>query len=338
MKDNRCVFGKSADEVYCDIYQKLEKYGQTTGGRNGQTKELTHVCMSIADPTQRWVERRRPIINPAFAIAELVMLMNGSDEAALINAWNPALPRYQGRYERYPGAYGNRLKYSFGFDQLNRAYGALKDNPQSRQVVLEIWKPDIDLPQNMGKPNNDDIPCNICSLLKIRNGKLLWTQIMRSNDITFGLPYDFLQFTFLQEIMAGWLNIDVGEYMHISDSLHMYDNNKCCIDFEKDVHINSEQLRLEKSESEYVFGELLFHMRKLSQMKSTSSYIKNIVRRKYLPESYQNMLILLCEYIAYRSSMENEVIDCCEENITNLLYRDMMHDWIKAREMGRVNR
>ena len=204
---NECAFGKTANEVYCDIFQKLEMFGQTVSGRNGQTKELTHVCMTIADSTQRWIQCRKPVLSPAFAIAELVMLMNGNDDAKLLNIWNPALPKYQGKYSRYPGAYGRRLRYSFGFDQINRAYNALKNNPESRQVVMEIWKPDIDLPQIEGRPNNDDIPCNICSLLKIRDEKLLWTQIMRSNDIAFGLPYDFLQFTFLQEIIAGWLSV-----------------------------------------------------------------------------------------------------------------------------------
>ena len=311
-----CAFGKTANEVDCDIFQKLEMFGQTVSGRNGQTKELTHVCMTIADPTQRWIQCRKPVLSPAFAIAELVMLMNGNDEAKLLNVWNPALPKYQGKYSRYPGAYGRRLRYSFGFDQINRAYNALKNNPESRQVVMEIWKPDIDLPQIEGRPNNDDIPCNICSLLKIRDEKLLWTQIMRSNDIAFGLPYDFLQFTFLQEIIAGWLRVKVGEYMHISDSLHMYKDNKCRNDFEKPIHLNTEQLRLEKKESEDVFKELLIRMRELAQTKCAGNYIKNVIKNKYLPEAYQNMLILLCEYIAYRYQM-NEVINYCEQNISN---------------------
>lgn len=330
---NESAFGKTADEVYGEIYRKLKKFGQIAHGRNGQIKELTHVCMSIADPTQRWIERRKPVISPAFAIAELLMIMNGSDEAGLLNTWNPALPKYQGKYDRYPGAYGRRLRYSFGFDQINRAYEALKNNPESRQVVMEIWKPDLDLPQSKGRPNNDDIPCNVCSLLKIRDGKLLWTQIMRSNDIVFGLPYNFLQFTFLQEIIAGWLNVGIGEYMHISDSLHMYDNSKCCIDFEKKVHLNTEKLKLEKKESEKVFEELLIRMRELSQNECTNSYIKSIVRNKYLPDAYQNMLILLCEYIACSHNMDDEVIYCCEKNLSNPLYQDLMKEWMKKRKI-----
>ena len=44
---NESAFCRTADEVYCDIYQKLETFGKNVFGRNGQTKELTHVCMSI---------------------------------------------------------------------------------------------------------------------------------------------------------------------------------------------------------------------------------------------------------------------------------------------------
>lgn len=333
MEMNEVIFGKNADEVYCKAFKNLEKYGCDVDGRNGKTKELTHVCLKISDATQRWVERRKPVISPAFAIAELVMIMNGNNEASLINAWNPALSKYQGKYEYYPGSYGNRLRNSFGFDQINKAYETLKYNSESRQVVLEIWKPDLDLPQHFGKPNNDDIPCNICSLLKIRQGKLLWTQIMRSNDIVFGLPYNFLQFTFLQEIIAGWLNIGVGEYMHISDSLHMYADNVCHIDGENNMHLNNkEQLKLEKKISDSVFKELLARMKELSTSKCTSEHIKKIINGKYLPEAYQNMLGLLCEYMAFSRHMGKEMIQYCEHNITNILYRDLMKKWIRERE------
>lgn len=329
---NKYVLGRTADEVYCNIYRKLEKFGEVFDGRNGRTKELTHVCMSISDPTQRWVVRRKPIISPAFAVAELAMLMNGSDESVLLNTWNPKLPKYQGEYNRYPGAYGRRLRYSFGFDQINRAYNALNNNPQSRQVVLEIWKPDIDLPQKKGFPNNDDIPCNICSMLKIRNNELLWTQIMRSNDIVFGLPYNFLQFTYLQEIIAGWLNVEVGEYMHISDSLHMYANNQCCINLDKKVPLNNEKIRLDKKESKKVFKELLIRMKEILKAKYSLQYIKYIVENKNLPEAYQNMLILLCEYIAFRYQKDKDLIVCCEENFSNTLYRDMMKEWMREKQ------
>ena len=48
---------------------------------------------------------------------------------------------------------------------------------------------------------------------------------MRSNDIFRGLPYNFVQFTSMQEILAGWLKINVGSYNHVSDSLHIYERD-----------------------------------------------------------------------------------------------------------------
>lgn len=111
----------------------------------------------------------------------------------------------------------------------------------------------------------------------------------------------------------------------------MYVNNECSIDIEKTAHVNTEKIGLEKIESEKVFLELLVRMRELSQKECTSNYIKSIVKNKYLPEAYQNMLILLCEYIAYRHHMDEDVICCCEQNISNKLYQYMMKEWMCRR-------
>jgi len=59
----------------------------------------------------------------------------------------------------------------------------------------------------------------------IRRGKLEWLQVMRSNDAVWGLPYNFIQFTSLQEILAGWLGVPIGSYNHVSDSLHVYERH-----------------------------------------------------------------------------------------------------------------
>lgn len=111
-------------------------------------------------------------------------------------------------------------------DQLERVCEALAKNTQTRQGVLQIWDPDADMPDVNGSPTSGDIPCNICSMLKIRNGRLFWTQVMRSNDLFRGTPYNFVQFTMLQEVLAGWLGVDLGGYTHLSDSLHIYETDE----------------------------------------------------------------------------------------------------------------
>lgn len=214
---------RTADEAWIDAARAvLAEQDCLQSGRGGATSEVLHASLRITDPRQRWVTSRRPAINPAFAIAEAFWILGGRDDAHFVNFWNPALPRYAGSGESYHGAYGKRLRDGFGFDQIDRAIDALSRSPDSRQVVLQIWDPRIDAPSADGSPATQDIPCNICSILKLRNNRLEWLQIMRSNDIFRGTPYNIVQFTIIQEYIAGCINAELGDFILFSDSLHAY--------------------------------------------------------------------------------------------------------------------
>lgn len=193
--------------------------------RAGNVRELLHAAFEIAEPRQRWVHSRQPPLNPAFALAEVVWIVNGRNDAGFLNFWNPSLPRFAGRDSTYHGAYGFRLRRHFGVDQLERAALALAANPDSRQVTLQIWDAKEDLPDAAGTPVTQDVPCNVFAALKVRGGKLDWLQVIRSNDIFLGTPHNFVQFTSLQEVLAGWIGVEVGQYVQISDSLHLYERD-----------------------------------------------------------------------------------------------------------------
>ena len=216
--------GQTADEVWRQAAESI-RAGEgviAQPSRAGVTYELLHTCLAIRDPLQRWILSREPALNPAFAIAEIVWILAGRNDSSFVNHWNPKLPQYAGRGPTYYGAYGHRLRRHFLTDQLDRAYDTLRHNPNSRQVVLQIWDPQKDLPCEDGKPCAEDIPCNIVSFLKMRRGRLEWMQILRSNDLLLGLPHNVIQFTTLQEVMAGWLGAELGSYCQLSDSLHVY--------------------------------------------------------------------------------------------------------------------
>ena len=216
--------GKSADEVWLLAERKIETRDGTLEqpSCDGDTLELLHACLVLENPLERWVVNRSPALNPAFALAEVVWILNGRNDSSFLNFWNPKLPRFQGSGEAYYGAYGFRLRRQFGVDQIRGACEALRHVPHSRQVVLQIWDARSDLPVERGAPRNQDVPCNICALLKVRDNRLDWVQVMRSNDLILGLPHNFVQFTHLQEMFAGWLGCEVGTYTHFSDSLHVY--------------------------------------------------------------------------------------------------------------------
>ena len=217
------IQGRTADEAWRAVVAKVRE-APPQASRGGPTKELLHVALEIELPQQRWTLSREPAINPAFAIAEVIWILSGRADAAFLNYWNPLYSRFAGKGLEYHGAYGRRLRSAFGLDQIERAYRAFDSDPDTRQVVLQIWDAARDLPREDGRPAAEDIPCNICGLLKVRDGALHWTQVMRSNDAFRGLPYNLVQFTSLQAVLAGWLGLKVGPYHQWSDSLHAYDS------------------------------------------------------------------------------------------------------------------
>lgn len=291
----RLFEGRTANEAWSGAAAAflVEGEAQEQASRSGSTREILHAAFTIHGPLERWVLAREPAINPAFAIAETVWILAGRDDSALPNHWNPELPKYTGTGERYHGAYGHRLRRRFGFDQLERAYLALKNSPDSRQVVLQIWDPGIDLPDEAGRVAARDVPCNVLSMLKVRDGKLEWTQVMRSNDLFRGVPYNFVQFTVLQEVMAGWLDLEVGSYDHLSDSLHVYEEDfESLRGFEErvDPAPNNDSLRLPKRESDEGFATLEDRLEAMTHDHLKEETMQGILEEDGLPGALQNLL------------------------------------------------
>jgi len=303
---------KTADELWrtiAGVFRAGEGVG-SQASRAGSTRELLHVCVSIDEPQQRWILSREPPLNPAFAIAEVVWLVEGRQDAGFLNHWNPVLPRFAGTGPVYHGAYGYRLRENFGFDQLVRAFEVLRRNPDSRQVVLQTWDATKDFPRADGEPAAEDIPCNIASMLKVREGRLDWLQVLRSNDLYLGLPHNIVQFTSLQEILAGWLGVSIGQYQQVSDSLHVYERDWDVLTRIQPVRTparNSDSLMFQKSEADQLWSELSRRMERLA-------YEKEMAARDWLrnacwlgaPEAFQNMLRVVAADDARRRGWDSE--------------------------------
>ncbi len=322
------IDGKTANEVWKKAVERILVQERTLNGRNGDVFELLHVFVSIENPRQKWIYDRIPPISIGFALAELVWILNGEEHSEVINYWNPNLPKFAGAGNTYYGAYGKRIRSHFGFDQLEKAYCALQNTPESRQVVIQIYDVKKDFPIDNGKPRNDDIPCNICSLLKVRDGKLEWSQIMRSNDILLGMPYNFVQFTSLQEILAGWLGLEIGSYNHYSDSLHLYcrDREKIGIGTAKKIE-NTDSLSLKRNDSEKIFKEIYARMTALIEMHISEKEIFLLSQLGSEYVAYNNIMLMIAAYVAQKyhdNDLVKELIGKC----SNSVYTTIWNRWI----------
>jgi thymidylate synthase len=320
-----------ANEVW---FQLAREFARRTDlvpqqSRCGDVFELMHTCITIRDPRKRWIVARQPAINPAFAIAEVVSLMTGRNDAQFLNFWNSELPKYSGICDNYLGAYGYRLHSHFGFDQIRRAVDALAANPNSRQVVLQLWDASVDLPFADGVPRCEDVPCNTEAMLKIREGKLEWMQVVRSNDLYRGLPYNIVQFTSLQEIIAGWLGLGIGSYNHLADSLHVYapDYSAVCTAGHCATAANTDVLSEGYEVSVNLFREIERRMDAFARGTHDAQEILSLSDMPDAPTAYRNLLCVLGAHAARKNRLHDSssvILSQC----TNPMLNQICHSWL----------
>jgi thymidylate synthase len=317
--------GRTANDVWRQAATAVrDKTDRLQASRAGDTRELQDALFSIEDPRQRWISCRLPAMNPAFAIAEVVWIVNGRNDSAFLNFWNPLLPEFQGDGDTYYGAYGWRLRRVFGFDQIARSYRALRENPETRQVVLQIWNPSSDLPLEDGQARSKDIPCNVCSMLKVRDDRLEWTQVMRSNDLVRGFPHNVVQFTYLQELMAAWLGVGLGSYTHLSDSLHVYEKQVESIqELGEDLpEATTDRWSLGFDETMKVFERMAMEMDRMRQSDDEESILA-AARDEDLPQHARDMLMIAGSDAARRKGWpriaRTAIMECSDNTLRELL-------------------
>jgi thymidylate synthase len=206
----------SANELYTAACRAVGRDGVVVSPRAMTTTEVLGVHLCLTDPRRRLVDLPPArVINPAFAIAEALWILSGSDEAWIFD-YNRALTRYtdDGRLQ---GAYGPRMRRWGGrIDQLDQVRRLLSRDPDSRQGVIQLFDPERDT------RGHRDVPCTLGYRFFLRSGRLHMHTTMRSQDLWLGFPYDLFAATLLQELLAGWLGVELGEYHHHVDSLHLY--------------------------------------------------------------------------------------------------------------------
>lgn len=301
----------------------------TQASRAGPTAELLHTAMELRNPRDRWITSRTPAINPAFALAEVVWIIRGRNDSAFLNYFNSKLSDFAGKGETYHGAYGYRLKHALKFDQLEAAYHALRANPDSRQVVLQIWNGETDFPIEHGAPVAPDVPCNVIAMLKVRDGRLEWTQIMRSNDLFLGFVHNVVQFTFVQEVVAGWLGLEPGPYHHFSDSMHVYERDDISLAAcsKQNAVASTDRLNDSKELSDASFKQLENLIEEIILPDNSTSILLRGWHALELSAGYRNIAcLLLCEGLrrrGERKQAEQLLTECM-----NPAYCDLFSRWL----------
>ncbi len=215
----------TVDDALGDVIRRLLSRGKRIRPGKGRAREFTGVLVELSDSRARFsrTEGRGALIS---FLGETLWYLSGSDRLKHIEHY---IPKYRTfikaspRAVRAPGAYGPRLFGGGERSQMATLVAMLKQkqgNSDTRQAVAQIFD------RNDLKLDNGDVPCTTTLQFLPRKGKLPLTATMLSNDVYRGFPGDIFAFTFIQELVARSLGLEVGNYSHFVGSLHLYDTDE----------------------------------------------------------------------------------------------------------------
>ena len=209
------VEADNINEIQLQLFSHLSQNGKKVISRGMEVLEVYPVLIKLTNIQNRCTTLLKRKWNYIFALGELTWHLSKSNELNFINYytknWNIAS---DDGISIKQSCYGKKLFDSSVWDRLIRELTA--DNG-TRRAVINLYDNDNSLGLNL-----QDVSCTIALHFIIRDNKLDLIVNMRSNDVIWGLPNDIFVFTMIQEMLARQINIELGDYFHQINSLHVY--------------------------------------------------------------------------------------------------------------------
>ncbi len=118
-----------------------------------------------------------------------------------------------------------------GIDQIQNAIYQLKNNPDSRRIIVAAWNPSV-LPdttksfaENVADGKAALPPCHAFFQFYVADGKLSCQLYQRSADIFLGVPFNIASYALFTMMMAQVCGYQPGDFIHTFGDAHIYSNH-----------------------------------------------------------------------------------------------------------------
>mgnify|MGYP002882998102 CR=1 FL=1 len=105
-----------------------------------------------------------------------------------------------------------------GIDQIGRAIDLIKNNPDSRRIIVSAWNVG-DLEQ-MALP-----PCHAFFQFYVCGDRLDCQLYQRSGDVALGVPFNIASYALLMILIANECGLEPGVFVHTIGDAHIYSNH-----------------------------------------------------------------------------------------------------------------
>jgi hypothetical protein len=210
---------RNVNTLFSEMFWRLRSGDFVSeSSRNGPVIRFPEPVLTMIDrPQERVLFHQGRDANPIFHLLEALWMLAGRRDVEFVSKFNSKIGQYSDDGEVFNAAYGHRMRDHFGVDQLTSVIRILRNDPTSRQAVVQLWDA-----ADLNKKTLDKA-CNTQLVFSVNRGRLDLMVFNRSNDMLYGYAgANPVHFSVIQEFVAAAVGIPLGVYRTISNNLHLY--------------------------------------------------------------------------------------------------------------------
>ena len=222
-------------QTYLDQLQHVLDHGIPTDDRTG-----VGTLKSFGLHARYDLSRGFPAVTTkklAFKVmaSELLWFISGSNNLQALKDIYPQNKIWDANYEDYltrkglssgdgdmGRVYGTQWRHWLtpdgrAVDQLADAIALIKNNPDSRRIIVNAWNPGEIGDTQVALP-----PCHSFFQFFVAQGQLSLQMYQRSADMFLGVPFNIASYALLLHLVAKITQLQVGEFIHAIGDAHIY--------------------------------------------------------------------------------------------------------------------
>jgi thymidylate synthase len=211
------VITSNINEIYKKMLFSVETYGKKNTVRGLGIKDIGFKGFLFKHPNFNILIDKRRKLNYAFMFSELWWYLTGDTLLKSLSVFNKNIKNFSDDGYTMFGSYSPYI-----CNGMQTVIDKLKHDIMTRQAVIPIYNM-----RHHGLGNDiesKDIPCTLNLHFISYNGKTLnLISHMRSQDLWWGFPYDVANFSMILCLLTKYLGMELGQHLHLLDSLHVYD-------------------------------------------------------------------------------------------------------------------
>jgi len=227
---------------YLDLVKHVLENGNQKGDRTGTGTKSVFGYQMRFDLSEGFPLVTTKKLHLKSIIYELLWFLNGDTNIKYLNdngvkIWD----EWADENGNLGPVYGHQWRNwdSREIDQITELIDTLKNNPNSRRMLVSAWNPRV-LPDtsksfsdNVAEGNVALPPCHAFFQFYVNDGKLSCQLYQRSADIFLGVPFNIASYALLTLMIAQVCGYAPGDFIHTFGDAHIYNN-----------HINQVELQL----------------------------------------------------------------------------------------------